>query len=150
MPTGSTAFLFDLGEIWSFIPVWFGVVVIGDRIETRRFGGATCYDVVGHTDNRGRVSPAAQFGKDGAVRAQPPSHSFTEHLAEVLLIFPVYAVADSFSRIKVPILVDGTASRSNVHETRWRYRVDPDVRRQVSGREKGQPSSNVFLFERKG
>ena len=108
---GAAALFFDFGEVGALVPVGFGVVVVGDGVEARGFGGAAGDDGVGHADDGGGVHAAAEFGEDGAVGAEPAPHGFGENGAEMLFVFGVGAVTDSFARIEIPILADGVLSR---------------------------------------
>ena len=70
VPTCLAAFFFDFGEIRAFIPVGFGVVVVGDCVKAGGCGGATGDDGIGHADDRGRIPAAAEFAKDRPVGAK--------------------------------------------------------------------------------
>jgi hypothetical protein len=59
MAPGSASPLFDLREIGTLVPVWFEIVVVGNRIEPGSIGLSPCKNRVGHANNRGRVHAAA-------------------------------------------------------------------------------------------
>src|SRR5882762_2364795 len=111
MAAGSAAFLFHFGEIRAFVPVRFGVVIVGNGVETRSFGSAAGDDGVRHTHNGRGIHAAAELGQDGAVRAKSAADGFREDVEEVLFIFSVGAVTDSGGRIEIPILADRVLPR---------------------------------------
>src|SRR5258708_7016734 len=82
--TGAAAFFFDFGEIGAFVPVGFGVVVIGDRIEARGLCGSAGDDGICYAHDRRGVHAAAKLCKDGAVGAEPAPDGFSKDSAEVL------------------------------------------------------------------
>src|SRR6266849_4410789 len=90
---------FHFGEVGAFVPVGFGVVVVGDGIEALGFGGAVGDDGVRHADDGGGVHAAAKFGENGAVRTEPAADSFGEDGSEMLFVFGVGAVTDSLGWI---------------------------------------------------
>ncbi len=103
---GAAASFFYFGEIGALVPVGFGVVVVGDGVEPRGFGGAAGDDGIRHADDGGGVHAAAELGEDGAVGAESAADGFSEDGAEVLFVFGVRAVTDSLAGIEIPILAD--------------------------------------------
>src|SRR6266851_6765804 len=132
---GAAALFFDFAEVGALVPVGFGVVVVGDGVEARGFGGAAGDDGVRHAHDGGGVHAPAELGEDGAVRAEPAPDGFGEDAAEVLFVFGVSAVTDSLAGLEIPILADGVLSGSYGHGGRRRHRVNPDVGGQMSGGE---------------
>src|SRR6266404_4958003 len=144
--TGPSALFFDLREIRALVPVGFGVIVVGDRIEARRLGKATGDGRVSHAHDGGRIHAPAEFGKDRRVRTKPAPHGFPEDGAEVFLVFAVRAVTDSLARIEIPILVNRVLPCSYEYRRGWRDGVDPNVRSQVSRRKKREPAGDIFFL----
>src|SRR5713101_1750755 len=140
MAAGAAALFFDLGEVRTLIPVGLGVVKVGDGIEARGFGGAAGNNGVRHADDGRRIHAATQLGEDGAVRAEPAAHGFTEDGSEMLFVFPIGPVTDSLVRIEIPVLSDGVLSGPYEDGRRRWDGMDPDVGRQMSRREKREPA----------
>src|SRR5207302_11336900 len=98
----AAALFFDFGEIGSFIPVGFEVVirvvVPGDRVEARSFGGAATNEDVSHADERGRVHATAEFCQDRPIRTESVPDSLRQRAAKMLFVFGVGALADFLLR----------------------------------------------------
>src|SRR5229473_2391221 len=150
MAAGAAALFFYLGEIGALVPVGFGVVVVGDSVEARRFGGAACNDGVGHAHDGGRVHAAAQLSENRAVRTQPAADGFGEDGAEVFFVLTIGAVADTLGGIEIPVLANGVPSRAEQHRRRRRNGMDADVGRQVRGGKEREPAGDVLFAEREG
>ena len=89
MPASPAALLFNLCEVGPLVPVGFGVVVIGDGIESRRFCLATSDDAIRYADNRGRISATAQLSEDGAVGTEMTLNRLEKNGAEMLFVLGV-------------------------------------------------------------
>ena len=111
MGAGAAALFFDFGEVGALVPVGFGVVVVGESVEARGLGGAAGDDGVRHAYDGGGIHAAAEFGEDGAVRAETAADSFGEDEAEMLFVFGVGAVTDSVVSIEIPIFADAVRFR---------------------------------------
>src|SRR6266849_5850398 len=112
---GAAALFFDFAEVGALVPIGFGVVVVGDGVEARGFGGAAGDDGIRHAHDGGGVHAAAELGEDGAVGAEAAADGFGEDGSEVLLVFGVGAVADSLAGIKIPVLANGLFPRTEEH-----------------------------------
>ena len=145
MPSGAPAFLFHLGEIRSFIPVRFRIIVERDGIETRAFRLALRYDHVGHADDRRRIPPAAEFGKYRRVTTEPALNGFGKRRAEMLLIFGVASISNCLRRIEVPEPVDLMFSGLNKDRRRRRNGANANVRRKTCRWITKQPAGHTLF-----
>src|SRR5207253_10676250 len=108
---GNASLFFHFGEIGALVPVGLGVVVVGQGIEARSFGGASDDDGVRHANDGRGVHAPAELREDGAVGTEPAADSFAEDGAEMLFVFDVRAVANSLTRVEIPILANSVLSR---------------------------------------
>src|ERR1700733_5068264 len=104
VPASAPALFFNFGEIWSLVPIRFGVVIVGNGIEARCVAVAAGDDLVGHTDNGRRVPAATEFGKNGLMGTKFSLDSRGKHSTEVFFVFGVGAVTDPVPRVEIPIL----------------------------------------------
>ena len=114
---GATALFFYFGEVGALVPVGLGVVVAGDGVEARSFGGSARDDGVRHAHDGGGVHAAAKLSQDGTVGAEPAADGFAEDGAEVLFVFGVGSVTDFVGGIEIPILGDGLLSITYEYRT---------------------------------
>ncbi len=153
MTAGAVAFFFDFGDPVEFVGIRFdvivGVVEPGDGVQAGAFGLALGDDGVGHADDGGRVHAATEFGEDGTVGAESALDGLRKDAAEVLFVFSVGSVADSLTRIEIPILADivlytvlgGPQQRGR---RRWDG-MNADVGRQVCNRKMREPAGDVLF-----
>ena len=104
--------LLDLSKERRFIPVRFGIVVIGDGVEPGSFPEPTSHKGVGHADDRRGIHSSAEIRKDGGFRAKPPSHRFAKNRSKVLLVLSIVPIPNSLVRIKLPVLPHGCIFRA--------------------------------------
>src|SRR5260370_15704954 len=128
MPASPATFFFHFGEIGTLVPIWFGIVVVGDGVEARSFGDTAGDDAIRHTNDGGGVPATTELGEDRAIGTESSLDGFREDGAEVLFIFGVGAVTDFLPGIKIPILADDVLSGSKEHERRWRDSMDANIR----------------------
>ena len=102
VPAGAAALFFNFGEIGALVPVGFGVVVVGDGIEARSFGGAAGDDGIGHADDGRGVPATAELGENGSIGTKFALDGFCEDGAEVLFVFGIGAVTDFLARDRNP------------------------------------------------
>src|ERR1051325_5666973 len=125
MVADAAAVFFYFCEIGALVPVWFGVVVVRDGIEPWGFAGPGVDDRVRHANDGRRIHTAAEFGEDGAVGTEATADGLAEDRAEVLFVFGVGAMTDSFAGVKIPIFADGVLSRPYEDKRRRGNRLDP-------------------------
>src|SRR5205807_10028544 len=122
VPTCAAAFFFDFGEIRAFVPIGFGVIVVGNGVKTRAFGLASCNRGIGHTHDGRRVSATAEFCKDRPIGTEFSFHRLCNDGTKGLLVLGVSAVADILARMEMLILADSMASRPPHHPRgRWHW-----------------------------
>ena len=150
VPAGAAPFFFDFGEIGAFVPVGFGVVVVGHRIQARGFGAATGDDPIGHANDGGGVPPAAKFGEHRSIGTEFMLNGLREDSAEVLLVFGVGAVTDTLGGIEIPIFADRVLSGAEQHGRRRRDSMNTNAGCQMHGRKHREPAGDVLFVECEG
>ena len=115
VPAGAPALFFNFGEIGALVPVGFGVVIVGDGIETRRVGGAAGDNGIGHADDGRGVPATAELGENGPVGTKFALDGYGEDVAEVLLVFSISVVTDFVLWLEIPIFAYCVFSGSEEH-----------------------------------
>src|SRR5262245_14643660 len=108
--TGSTAPELNQFEEWPFVPIGLSAVETGKRIEPWGFRKAASHKSVGHADDGGGIHSAAKLREHGSSGTKPSSHGLAENRPKVLFVFAIVAVGDSFSGIKIPVLLHRCAA----------------------------------------
>ena len=74
MSSSPSSFFFDSFKIRTLVPARFGIVVIGDGIESRFVDLLPFSQEVSHTDDGRRVEPSAQFSENGSFCTKPATY----------------------------------------------------------------------------
>ena len=103
-------------EIRPLVPIGFGVVEIGNGIETNRIGGSAGHFQVGHAyDGRG-IHSSTQLGEDWPIGTQPAPYGLGECRPKVIFVFSVGLIADSFCGVEIPIFLNGLLQSFETHK----------------------------------
>ena len=155
MQTRFAALFFDFDDPAELVCIGFnivvGIVVPGDGVKTRAFGLAASDDKIGHANDGGGVHATAEIGNDGTVGAEITPDGCREGYAEVLLVFSVSAIANSFFCVEVPVpgddAIHAVFAGPQYHRRTRRDRMNAIVRRQMCSRIHSHPASDVLFTD---
>src|SRR5262249_38356067 len=145
MATLAASVFFHLGEIRTFIPIRFAVVIVGNGIEARSVRWRFCQQLIGNADNGRGIHPSAELRNDRVLRAQTAPYGMPDSVAETFLVLRIAAEAKRVPRIKFPILLNGDVILPDNRESGWWNRADSFVWRQCGFGKRTDPACGVLF-----